>query len=251
MKPYLISGIIAVMIIAIMIIAFPNGCKRNDTKLEKQVKELTEQKNALQKKVDSTAKVNEGLVVLASRHEKRADSLIKADAVLAEKYKKNLKEIEKIKYEYQKLQGIDKYSSADIMTWFANNYPPPADSTLIDSSFVDSLTSVPNSQLRPAIKDVEIGKITQKELVATRVSVDILSSRIVTKDSTIISYQKSDSLYKKAYTNTLIMVTDLQHEVSLQKEISDTHEKKAKRRGFWNKVLLVVTIGLTGAVLAK
>ena len=65
----------------------------------------------------------------------------------------------------------------------------------------DSITCVPNSKLRKAIKEIEDCKIVKEELAATQGSVTILENQINIKDNIINKYDKKDSLFRENVKN--------------------------------------------------
>ena len=72
----------------------------------------------------------------------------------------------------------------------------------------DSITCIPNSQLKKAINIIETGKVVKAELNATKAKVSIQDSLLTIKDSIIIKYQKKELItssqiegYKMAVDN--------------------------------------------------
>lgn len=102
--------------------------------------------------------------------------------------------------------------------------------TVLDSTKVkDSITCIPNSQLRQAIKIIEYGKIVQKELTLTKTGVKILEDRIKIKDSIIYQYKLKDSLWKKDYTLLTIENLNMKGEVGNQQKIADNYKKQLNK----------------------
>jgi hypothetical protein len=58
-------------------------------------------------------------------------------------------------------------------------------------------TTLPNSQLKKAIIELETGKVVKMELDLTKNKVKILEDRIAIKDSIIAQHVKKDSLYSR------------------------------------------------------
>ena len=67
----------------------------------------------------------------------------------------------------------------------------------ISQNLNDSVTCIPNYQLRKAINLIEKGKVTQEELDSTKQLVIYLNKRITTKDSIILRYGQKDQYWKK------------------------------------------------------
>lgn len=65
------------------------------------------------------------------------------------------------------------------------------------SQTLDSVTCIPNTQLRKAINIIEEGKITKLELDSTKELVNYLNKRISTKDSLLLRYGQKDQYWKK------------------------------------------------------
>ena len=67
----------------------------------------------------------------------------------------------------------------------------------ISQNLNDSVTCIPNTQLRLAINLIEKGKVTQEELDSTKQLVNYLNKRITTKDSLLYRYGQKDQVWKK------------------------------------------------------
>ena len=61
----------------------------------------------------------------------------------------------------------------------------------------DSVTCIPNNQLRKAINLIEKGKVAQEELDSTKQLVVYLNNRIEKKDSILMLYGQRDLNWKK------------------------------------------------------
>lgn len=96
----------------------------------------------------------------------------------------------------------------------------------------DSVTCLPNSQLRVAIKKLEKCKYIEDELWLTQRSNDILKIRLNTKDSIIYDFKKKDSLHEVRYTNSLIQIGAVTEQLNSQKIITGFYKdinKKEKK----------------------
>ena len=65
----------------------------------------------------------------------------------------------------------------------------------------DSITCIPNSQLRKAINLIEKGKVVQEELNLTKERSNYLENRLNIKDSIIFHYASKEQYYKKIDSN--------------------------------------------------
>ena len=65
----------------------------------------------------------------------------------------------------------------------------------------DSVTCLPNAQLKQAINLIEKGKVVEEELVATKELLKNSETRLSLKDSIIRKYQLSEKEYKSLVTN--------------------------------------------------
>ena len=65
------------------------------------------------------------------------------------------------------------------------------------SQTLDSVTCIPNTQLRIAINLIEEGKVTKQELDSTKELVNYLYKRIGVKDSLLLRYGQKDQYWKK------------------------------------------------------
>lgn len=90
----------------------------------------------------------------------------------------------------------------------------------------DSITCLPNSKLRKAIKEIENCKLVKEELELTKKGVVILEKRIATKDSIIVTHEAKDSIYKIRCSNYDEMVANLKEQVKNEKKISTFYNLK-------------------------
>jgi hypothetical protein len=98
----------------------------------------------------------------------------------------------------------------------------------------DSVTCIPNSQLKLAIVKIEQGKLYKQELEYTNDKVKLLEGRIVLKDSVIIFLKEKDSLhdkmmgnYESSIYNYKKIIENLEEKYKLQRSIS-RRQKLAK-----------------------
>jgi len=98
----------------------------------------------------------------------------------------------------------------------------------------DSITCLPNSQLKTAIVKIEQGKLYKQELDLTNEKVKYLENRITMKDSVITFLKEKDSLHNKmtwvyeaSIDNYKKMIDNLQEKYRLQRSIS-RRQKLAK-----------------------
>jgi len=85
----------------------------------------------------------------------------------------------------------------------------------------DSITCLPNSQLKAAIVKIEQGKIVKQELDFTNEKVSLLETRIVLKDSIITFLREKDALNNK-------MMWSFEDTIDNYKKIVDNLELKYK-----------------------
>lgn len=115
----------------------------------------------------------------------------------------------------------------------------------ISQNLNDSVTCIPNEQLRKAINLIEQGKITKEELDSTKQLVLYLNKRINTKDSILIRYGQKDQYWKKIDGVNKEKIGNLNQVISNQNkviEIKDSTIRKQKKIGIM-KLLLGVSLG--------
>ncbi len=98
----------------------------------------------------------------------------------------------------------------------------------------DSVTCIPNSQLKLAIVKIEQGKLVKQELDLTYEKVNLLEGRIVLKDSVITFLKEKNALHEKmmwSYEATIDnykkIIDNLDQKYKLQRSIS-RRQKLAK-----------------------
>ena len=85
----------------------------------------------------------------------------------------------------------------------------------------DSVTCLPNTQLRKAINLIEHGKVVAKELDVVNQKVSILEYAVNLKDSTLAQYRIKDQLHNQ-------MVTRYESEITNYKTILANNEQALK-----------------------
>ena len=98
------------------------------------------------------------------------------------------------------------------------------------TALVDSVTCIPNSILRNAIKQIETGKVVKEELLLTKKSVSLLQNSLTIKDSVIASYQRSEADYKNIYTNAKIQMIDLNSLIANERAIGKIYMLDARKQ---------------------
>ncbi len=98
----------------------------------------------------------------------------------------------------------------------------------------DSVTCIPNSQLKLAIVKIEQGKLVKQELDLTNEKVNLLEGRLVLKDSVITFLKEKDALnnkmmwsYEATIANYKTIVDNLDQKYKLQRSIA-RRQKLAK-----------------------
>jgi len=83
-----------------------------------------------------------------------------------------------------------------------------------------SITCLPNSKLRSAIKKIEICKVMEEELAITKSNVTILETRLATKDAVISEYKNNEVLFGQREDKYKSMLANLNQQISNEKKIS-------------------------------
>jgi len=108
----------------------------------------------------------------------------------------------------------------------------------------DSVTCIPNKELKIAIKKIEICKIIQEELDLTKVSVALLKDRIKVKDSIIKNYDLVEDEYEKKIKIYDSSISNLNLQVANQKSITNVYRAISKKNkyiyGFGGLVIGVI-----------
>lgn len=116
----------------------------------------------------------------------------------------------------------------------------------------DTVTCLPNTQLRSAIKRLEFCKIVEQELDLTKKNNNILLIRILDKDSVIKNFEKKDSLHETRYANSLIQIGNLTEQIEGEKKITSIYRNISKKNkvkyasgGFIVGVLTMLVVFIT------
>ena len=108
----------------------------------------------------------------------------------------------------------------------------------------DSVTCIPNRELKIAIKKIETCKILEQELNLTKVGVALLKDRIKVKDSIIRNYDLVEDEYKKKIKIYDSSISNLNLQVANQKSISNIYRAISKKNkyiyGFGGLVIGVI-----------
>lgn len=114
----------------------------------------------------------------------------------------------------------------------------------------DSVTCIPNSQLRRAITIIENGKVLAQELDLTKERSVWLEYRISTKDSLISQYLQKEANWKKIDANYKSELSNYQEYTRNTQRIFE--EQRKQIRGLKFKKWLGIFAGLgIGYVIAK
>ena len=118
----------------------------------------------------------------------------------------------------------------------------------------DTITCLPNSQLRGAIKEIEKCKIIKEELDFTKTSVSILQNRIKIKDSVIGIYIIKDSLYEKRNLNSELAIQNLNKQIENHKQIDSVYKNIVRKQKIVNMIGGAVAgfvLGLVTFIIVK
>lgn len=120
----------------------------------------------------------------------------------------------------------------------------------ISQTSSDSVTCIPNAQLKKAINLIEKGKVVEEELVATKELLKNSESRLSIKDSIIGKYQLSENQYKALVANfeqniknDSRIIYNLNTQIKLSKKI-------ARRQKFSKYIVGILGVGI-GYLIAK
>jgi len=110
----------------------------------------------------------------------------------------------------------------------------------ISQNLNDSVTCIPNYQLRLAINIIEKGKITQEELDSTKKLVTYLSTRIVKKDSILMLYGKRDINWKNIDDINKQKISNLNQVINNSNKIIDIQGKSIRKSKIQKIALLII-----------
>ena len=117
----------------------------------------------------------------------------------------------------------------------------------------DSVTCLPNSKLRKAIKEIEDCKIVREELGLTQNSVSILENRLSLKDSIIGGYMTKDSLWSVKSSNYEEMLSNIKKQLFNEKKISGIYavQNKILKINKWLFGAGGLAIGVLAIIITK
>ena len=120
----------------------------------------------------------------------------------------------------------------------------------ISQNSTDSVTCIPNSQLRRAINIIENGKVVKQELELTKERSVVLEYRISTKDSVISQYQQKEVNWKKIDENYKKQIFHYEEYGKNTQKVFDEQRKQIRGLKFKKWVGILAGFGI-GYVIAK
>ena len=115
----------------------------------------------------------------------------------------------------------------------------------------DSVTCIPNTQLRKAINLIERGKVVEEELQLTKENVSYLQKRIDKKDSIIYKYGMKEIMWKRVDSNYKTQIYNLNKVVSNSQKIYETREKQLSREKKKKWLFLIAGIASSYFIINK
>jgi hypothetical protein len=120
----------------------------------------------------------------------------------------------------------------------------------ISQNSSDSVTCIPNSQLRKAINLIENGKVVKKELELSNERTVLLEYRISTKDSIISQYVNKEDNWKKIDANYKSQIFNYKEYGKNTQRIFEEQRKQIRGLKFKKWVGILAGFGI-GYVIAK
>lgn len=114
----------------------------------------------------------------------------------------------------------------------------------------DSVTCIPNYQLRKAINLIEQGKVAQEELDSTKQLVVYLNKRITTKDSLLFRYGQKDQYWKKIDGVNKEKIGNLNQVIDNQNKVIGIQSRSIRRGKLGKVAMLMLGLG-TGFLISK
>ena len=114
----------------------------------------------------------------------------------------------------------------------------------------DSVTCIPNYQLRKAINLIEQGKVAQEELDSTKQLVVYLNKRITTKDSILLRYGQKDQYWKKIDGVNKEKIGNLNKVIDNQNKVIGIQSRSIRRGKLGKVAMLMLGLG-TGFLISK
>lgn len=111
-------------------------------------------------------------------------------------------------------------------------------SAFSQNSKKDSVTCLPNSQLRTALRLIEKGKFAEQQLMIADSNISVLEARIMTKDQVILKYDSLENSYRSLVSNAEKRVTVAEEKSRLDLEWvnklnTDLRKQKRKTTFAW------------------
>ena len=120
----------------------------------------------------------------------------------------------------------------------------------ISQNLNDSVTCIPNTQLRKAINLIENGKVVKQELDIVKQRSVILESRIALKDSIISQYVKNENNWKKIDSNNKQRIFNYEEYAKNTQRIFEEQRSQIKHLQVKKWLGILAGIGI-GYVIAK
>jgi hypothetical protein len=114
----------------------------------------------------------------------------------------------------------------------------------------DSLTCIPNSQLKKAINLIEKGKVAEEELNVSNQKILLLDESMKKKDLIIQEYSSKDSIYQKSINSYKAMVANLETSLANAKSINTIDKIRNRKQKLKKWYSLVIGVGI-GYLIAK
>lgn len=111
----------------------------------------------------------------------------------------------------------------------------------------DSVTCIPNSQLKKAINLIELGKVTKQELEITTKKVQTLEEFLNHKDKIINEFKKKDSLSQTAISSYEQAVINFQSQLKNAETINKLQKKIINKQKF--RKILALGLGFGAGFL--
>lgn len=120
----------------------------------------------------------------------------------------------------------------------------------ISQNSSDSITYIPNNQLRKAINLIENGKVVKQELDLYKERYTILEYRVSVKDSTISQYLLKESLWDKKDANYKKQIINYEEYANNSQRIYEQQRKEIRGQKLKKWAGILCGIGI-GYVIAK
>jgi hypothetical protein len=114
----------------------------------------------------------------------------------------------------------------------------------------DSVTCIPNSQLKKAINLIERGKVVEEELTISNKKILLLEQTNKNKDIIISEYSSKDSICQKTISGYKAMVVNLESSLSNAKSINTIDKIRNRKQKLKKWYSLIIGVGI-GYLIAK